>query len=263
MAKIKPWTAKQTRIAMLRFAEHYRPLAEEADHYILGIDPSMSGTAIAINGGHSELFDWKSISTSKQVSQAAKLVKIREEVRSFSSSYAGKYLMVVCEDVNVMSHITGVVAVASAKAVSLEAVASAFTATDREAPYFFPVVNRTIKKALSGNGKAEKQEQVTSAEKLIGESLDGDDDSADAIGATLCGVFFLRLVREILNTDLTQMSIDEQANWVRLLMKSLKSECPAHEVEVAEGMLKSKKIFKENFGKYAYDKIRKEIKEIV
>lgn len=159
---------------------------------ILGIDPGTATTGfglVRLNGNGNEVVEWGLIETDKKVLKEKRLEFIFEETVHLIQKH--KPDVFVFEKVFFSNNAKTAIAVGQAQGVMLLAACKTRVHVEEYAP-------GTIKKMITGNGRANKKEVQTSIRKILGSRVKSKkngkthfDDAADALAIALTHAFKL------------------------------------------------------------------------
>jgi crossover junction endodeoxyribonuclease RuvC len=157
---------------------------------ILGIDPGTATTGyglVRLNGKGNEVVTWGLIETSKLLLKEKRLDFIFEEILRLIDLH--KPDVFVFEKVFFSSNAKTVIAVGQAQGVMLLAAGKAHVHIEEYAP-------GTIKKMITGNGRANKKEVQEHIRKILGSKVKSEkhkkthfDNAADALAIALTHAF--------------------------------------------------------------------------
>jgi crossover junction endodeoxyribonuclease RuvC len=158
---------------------------------ILGIDPGTATTGyglLKINGkAIYEVLDFGLIETEKNGEQGKRLINIHKQISKIISDF--KPDVVAIERLFFATNAKTAIAVGQAQGVMLFAVAQA----NKEIFEYSPM---TIKKQVTGNGRADKKLVQTHLRKVLGNKIRSKkhkkthfDNAADALAVALCHVY--------------------------------------------------------------------------
>lgn len=159
---------------------------------ILGIDPGTATTGfglVKLNGNGNEVVDWGLIETDKKVLKERRLEFIFEETVHLIQKH--KPDVFVFEKVFFSNNAKTAIAVGQAQGVMLLAACKTHVHVEEYAP-------GTIKKMITGNGRANKKEVQASIRKILGNRVKSEknkkthfDNAADALAIALTHAFKL------------------------------------------------------------------------
>lgn len=157
---------------------------------ILGIDPGTATTGyglVRLNGGGNEVVTWGLIETSKETLKEKRLDFIFEETLALINRH--KPDVFVFEKVFFANNAKTVIAVGQAQGVMLLAASKARVPVTEYAP-------GTIKKMITGSGRANKKEVQEHVRKILGPRVKSAkhkkthfDNAADALAIALTHAF--------------------------------------------------------------------------
>jgi crossover junction endodeoxyribonuclease RuvC len=157
---------------------------------ILGIDPGTATTGygiVELNGNGNEVITWGLIETSKTLLKERRLDLIYQETLNLLTLH--KPDVFVMEKVFFSNNAKTVIAVGQAQGVMLLAASRAGVRVEEYAP-------GTIKKLITGNGRANKKEVQTHIRKILGARVKSEkhkkthfDNAADALAVALTHAF--------------------------------------------------------------------------
>jgi len=277
MAKTK-WSAHQNRLWIAANIEAlYSVVKDMGTATVIGVDPSSTGLGLFTGvweQGNTQIVEvsrsgkktnssFENCNSHCLTSEAAMFKTLKEASydNDVNDTKILQNVFIFHEEVSVSSHFTGMKAVAIATGSTFAGLGSGmrrFTMSTgyKTKEYVFPLYVSQIKKALTGNHKADKSEIH---EALSAKGLEfSDDNQADAYGAFLIGCNMLKVVYklgpEVKNID-----------WVD--KKGLR-EFEKTVDEIAEGIypavsiLSSPRLYKNLMGATKYGKKREEILNI-
>lgn len=159
---------------------------------ILGIDPGTATTGfglVRLNGNGNEVVKWGLIETDKKLLKEKRLEFIFEETVKLINLH--KPDVFVFEKVFFSNNAKTVIAVGQAQGVMLLAAGKTGVHVEEYAP-------GTIKKMITGNGRANKKEVQEHIRKILGSKVKSEknkkthfDDAADALAIALTHAFKL------------------------------------------------------------------------
>jgi crossover junction endodeoxyribonuclease RuvC len=159
---------------------------------ILGIDPGTATTGfglVRLNGNGNEVVEWGLIETDKKLLKEIRLDFIFEETVKLIKKHSPDVF--VFEKVFFSSNVKTAIAVGQAQGVMLLAACKTKVHVEEYAP-------GTIKKMITGNGRANKKEVQASIRKILGSRVKSQkhkkthfDDAADALAIALTHAFKL------------------------------------------------------------------------
>jgi crossover junction endodeoxyribonuclease RuvC len=159
---------------------------------ILGIDPGTATTGyglVRLNGNGNEVVTWGLIETSKELLKERRLDFIFEEILALIKTH--KPDVFVFEKVFFANNAKTVIAVGQAQGVMLLAASKAGVHVEEYAP-------GTIKKLITGNGRANKKEVQEHIRMILGSRVKSAkhqkthfDNAADALAIALTHAFKL------------------------------------------------------------------------
>lgn len=161
-----------------------RPLAGEL---VVGIDPSLSGTGLAVlaldTDGNVVAAGASTVKIPSGLDQVDRPLKIMGSVENWVSLCGKNLSAIFIEDLPKHAHSAGLTG--QAQGVVRAGISLAEDIAEHRVAVF-SVAPATLKKAITGNGKADK-EQVTAAvaEAIRGLFTPGDDNQADALALAL------------------------------------------------------------------------------
>ncbi len=157
---------------------------------ILGIDPGTATTGfglVKLNGNGNEVVEWGLIETDKSLLKEKRLDFIFEETVSLINRH--KPDVFVFEKVFFSNNAKTAIAVGQAQGVMLLAACKTKVRVEEYAP-------GTVKKMITGNGRANKKEVQVSIRKILGNRVKSVkhkkthfDDAADALAIALTHAF--------------------------------------------------------------------------
>lgn len=157
---------------------------------ILGIDPGTATTGyglVRLNGRENEVVTWGLIETSKTLLKERRLDFIFEETVALIKKH--KPDVFVFEKVFFANNAKTVIAVGQAQGVMLLAASKTNVHVEEYAP-------GTIKKMITGNGRANKKEVQTHIRRILGDRVKSEvhkkthfDNAADALAIALTHAF--------------------------------------------------------------------------
>lgn len=160
---------------------------------ILGIDPGTATTGfglVNLNGNGNEVVDWGLIETDKTLLKEKRLDFIFEETLRLINKH--KPDVFVFEKVFFSNNAKTVIAVGQAQGVMLLAACKAKVHVEEYAP-------GTIKKMITGSGRANKKDVQIAIRKILGDKVKSEahkkthfDNAADALAIALTHAFKLR-----------------------------------------------------------------------
>lgn len=160
---------------------------------ILGIDPGTATTGfglVNLNGKRNEVVDWGLIETDKKLLKERRLDFIFEETLRIINKH--KPDVFVFEKVFFANNAKTAIAVGQAQGVMLLAASKAKVRVEEYAP-------GTIKKMITGSGRANKKDVQASVRKILGNRVRSDahkkthfDNAADALAIALTHAFKLK-----------------------------------------------------------------------
>ena len=267
MAKKNKLSAKQERAQEILYARAYldrlygtigRKTNLGGPDTILGIDPSMTGAAYCVVDTKNKVSKIETIDTSKCKTDPETFAEIYGKLYHFCCHTPVQ--LVVYEEVTVSRNITGMLAVAQSKAAALTGVHVGLKTGGRgDKPLFLGMVNKTLKKSLAGDGKAAKEDMIAAANSVTGLDIE-DDNMADAFAAAFFGNQLLQYLEAIYWKSGWYIDAGlevAQKEYMQDVKEPSLARCRA-----ARAVLKSSKNFKQNFGDYQYEKIRKIVTEL-
>lgn len=159
---------------------------------ILGIDPGTATTGygfIKFSDGKSEALSWGLIETDKDKYIGERLINIYQQMSKLFKKYQPDCIAI--EKIFFATNAKTAISVGQAQGVMFYCAARANIQIFEYAP-------PTIKKLVSGNGRADKKEMQQSLRKLFGARLRSQarkrthfDNAADALAVALCHVYHL------------------------------------------------------------------------
>jgi crossover junction endodeoxyribonuclease RuvC len=157
---------------------------------ILGIDPGTATTGfglVRLNGKGNEVVEWGLIETDKALLKEKRLDFIYEETKRLIIKH--KPDVFVFEKIFFSTNAKTVIAVGQAQGVMLLAACKTKVRVEEYAP-------GTIKKMITGNGRANKKEVQASIMKILGSRVKSEknkkthfDNAADALAIALTHAF--------------------------------------------------------------------------
>jgi len=160
---------------------------------ILGIDPGTATTGYSILSLDGDIIipiEFDLIETSKDISPEKRLSFIYQELENIIKKYSPDLMAI--ERVFFATNARTAIRVGQAIGVMMLCAASS------EVPVF-EYAPGTIKKLISGNGRADKKMMQQSLRKIFGPSIRSKahkkthfDNAADALAVALCHVYYLR-----------------------------------------------------------------------
>ncbi|KKR44371.1 MAG: Crossover junction endodeoxyribonuclease RuvC [Microgenomates group bacterium GW2011_GWC1_41_20] len=157
---------------------------------ILGIDPGTATTGfglVRLNGKGNEVVEWGLIETDKALLKEKRLDFIFEEIKNLIEKH--KPDVFVFEKIFFSNNAKTVIAVGQAQGVMLLAACKTKIKVEEYAP-------GTIKKMITGNGRANKKEVQASIRKILGDRVTSEknkkthfDNAADALAIALTHAF--------------------------------------------------------------------------
>lgn len=149
---------------------------------ILGIDPGLATLGYGVisrdQSGSCEVIGYGVVTTPKEESLPTRLVLLEDGVNQILQKY--KPDQIAFEELFFSKNITTGIAVSHARGVAMLACV-------KQCPYLYEYTPMQIKQALTGYGKAEKQQiQQVVKTMLKLESIPRPDDAADALAIALC-----------------------------------------------------------------------------
>lgn len=166
---------------------------------ILGIDPGTADTGygvVRLNGDGNEVVTWGLIETSSKLLKETRLNLIFEETLAIINKH--KPDVFVIEKVFFSNNAKTAIAVGQAQGVLLMAAGRAGVRVEEYAP-------GTIKKLITGNGRANKKEVQTHIRKILGNHIKSKhhkkthfDNEADAIAIALAHAFKIGEAKKVL-----------------------------------------------------------------
>lgn len=155
---------------------------------ILGIDPGYGivgfGIIDYVNSQY-KVVDYGVIETPKEEAMAARLAMVYKGISSLVKEYKPDEMAV--EKLFFFKNQTTVIPVAEARGVIL--LAGIDTCGE-----IFEYTPLQIKQALTGNGRAEKQQVQYMVKAILGlQNIPKPDDAADALAVAICHANFMRL----------------------------------------------------------------------
>lgn len=165
---------------------------------ILGIDPGTATTGfglVRLNGNGNEVVKWGLIETDKKLLKEKRLEFIFEETVKLINFH--KPDVFVFEKVFFSNNAKTVIAVGQAQGVMLLAAGKTGVHVEEYAP-------GTIKKMITGNGRANKKEVQEHIRKILGSKVKSEknkkthfDDAADALAIALTHAFKIGEVKGV------------------------------------------------------------------
>lgn len=165
---------------------------------ILGIDPGTATTGfglVRLNGKGNEVVEWGLIETDKKLLKETRLDFIYEEVVRLILKH--KPDVFVFEKVFFSNNAKTVIAVGQAQGVMLLAASKTKVHVEEYAP-------GTIKKMITGNGRANKKEVQESIRRILGNRVKSEkhkkthfDNAADALAIALTHAFKIGEKKEV------------------------------------------------------------------
>jgi len=159
---------------------------------ILGIDPGTATTGfglVNLNGKGNEVVDWGLIETDKKLLKETRLDFIFEETLNLINKH--KPDVFVFEKIFFATNAKTVIAVGQAQGVMLLAASKTKVKVEEYAP-------GTVKKMITGNGRAKKKEVQIAVRKILGNRVKSEahkkthfDNAADALAVALTHAFKL------------------------------------------------------------------------
>ncbi len=157
---------------------------------ILGIDPGTATTGfglVRLNGNGNKVVSWGLIETDKKLLKEKRLDFIFEEITLLIEKH--KPDVFVFEKIFFSNNAKTAIAVGQAQGVMLLAACKTKTKVEEYAP-------GTIKKMITGNGRANKKEVQASIRKILGSRVTSEkhkkthfDNAADALAIALTHAF--------------------------------------------------------------------------
>ena len=159
---------------------------------ILGIDPGTTTTGYGLlrtNDKEFEVLDFGLIETEKNGNQGLKLINIHKQITKIIKEY--KPDVVAIERLFFATNAKTAIAVGQAVGVLTFAVAQASTEIFEYSPM-------TVKKQITGNGRADKKMVQVHLRKILGRKIKSAarkkthfDNAADALAVALCHVYLI------------------------------------------------------------------------
>lgn len=164
-----------------------RPLAGEL---VMGIDPSLNGTGIAVIALDSEggivAAGAQTIKIPSSLDNVDRIYKIANTVKEWVAACGDFLDNIVIEDLPKTAHSAGLTGQAQG------AVRYGISAAEIETGKRVGVISiapATLKKATTGSGRADKEQMVTGVYEVLGKKLELEDDNqADASALALVAV---------------------------------------------------------------------------
>ncbi len=148
---------------------------------VLGIDPSLRGTGLAVvsfgQDGYLRLLESLTVKLNRDLSLCGCLGEISRNVRDLLNKYAVKH---------VASELTIYVQNSKTALTLGTARGAAFTAVAVEGLEVFEYPPRRIKQAVTGSGRASKEQVAGQVRSLLGGAELLPLDEADAAGVAIC-----------------------------------------------------------------------------
>jgi crossover junction endodeoxyribonuclease RuvC len=176
---------------------------------ILGIDPGTATTGfglVNLNGKGNEVVTWGLIETDKKLLKETRLDFIFEETVRLIKTH--KPDVFVFEKIFFATNAKTVIAVGQAQGVMLLAASKTKVRVEEYAP-------GTIKKMITGNGRANKKEVQMHIKKILGKRVTSDkrikkthfDNAADALAIALTHAFKLGEDKSTIKTQNSKMEV--------------------------------------------------------
>lgn len=147
---------------------------------VLGIDPGSIVTGYGVvteDGGRLRLLDCGVVKTPSRMAFAERLKRIHEGlVEAIGRSTPDS---VAVESVFHAHHASSALKLGQARGVAILAVAQAGLPLHEYAP-------AQVKRAVTGNGRADKDQVRSMIETLLGRKIDLPDDATDALAVAIC-----------------------------------------------------------------------------
>ena len=171
-----------------RAASAELPLRRSFAGVVLGIDPSLRGTGLALvefrEGGAPVLLRCATVRVPARRTMAAALAEIHRAVAGFLDGAAGVRHVALEQTIYVQNFQTAQI-LGAARGAAIAAAAI------RDLPVFEYAPLR-VKQAVVGNGRASKEQLARMVAALLGGARAATLDEADAAGVALCHAFTWR-----------------------------------------------------------------------
>lgn len=253
MAKSLPIAHK--RYYLYKTCEMIKEYADgETEFTMPAFDISYNGTGVVVGkftlDGDIQITDVMTVEQSSRNRDDDRAIKLRQGVEAILPK--GGYNFTVFEDVTVSRNFMGMIGVAMGKGIVLSCL--------KPGTFLFPVVNTQIKKMLTGDGRADK-EDIDKAMVEYGIGFH-DDNQADAYGALMLGAACVWFAHQICEDIEEIEDIEEMSKDILKRVKRAKKNArfSAKQMEVVVSVLQGPKLLKTNHY-YSYEKARKTLSE--